>query len=244
MNQESNDLLVLICGESGSGKSASLRNIRNQGKWLFLNCEAGKKLPFRSKFKEFRITDPYQIYEAFDYAIENPNEVEGIIIDSVTFLMEMFESDYVLKASNGMKAWSDYQQYFKNLMQKYVVKFNKPTILIAHVQETLDEASGTFKCQVPIKGALKGNGVEAYFSQIVYAQKMPIKNLKDYQNEMLHIDPEEEAVGYKHVFQTKVTKSTTGSRIRSPLGLFSTKETFIDNDAQLLMDHLIEYYRD
>ena len=38
---EFNDQLALICGVSGSGKSTSLRNIREQPKWLYLNCEAG-----------------------------------------------------------------------------------------------------------------------------------------------------------------------------------------------------------
>lgn len=51
-----NDQLVLIMGESGTGKSASLRNIPNQERWLYLNCEAGKRLPFRNKFQTHTIT--------------------------------------------------------------------------------------------------------------------------------------------------------------------------------------------
>lgn len=38
---ETNDQLVLICGFSGTGKSASLRNIKNKSKWLYMNTEAG-----------------------------------------------------------------------------------------------------------------------------------------------------------------------------------------------------------
>lgn len=36
-----NDHLVLICGTSGSGKSASLRNIPNPEGVIYLNCESG-----------------------------------------------------------------------------------------------------------------------------------------------------------------------------------------------------------
>ena len=36
-----NDQLVLISGESGTGKSASLMNLKNQESWIYLNCEAG-----------------------------------------------------------------------------------------------------------------------------------------------------------------------------------------------------------
>ena len=38
---DTNDQLILVSGFSGSGKSAALRNIRNQEDWLYLNCESG-----------------------------------------------------------------------------------------------------------------------------------------------------------------------------------------------------------
>lgn len=244
MSENQNDQLVLICGASASGKSASLRNIRNQEKWLYMGTEAGKRLPFKNKFRSARVDDPMQVIQAFDYAIEHKDEVEGIIIDSLTFLMEQFESKYVLTAPNTMKAWSDYQQFFKFLMQDKVIKFGKPVIFTAHTQRILNENTGEFEVSVPIKGALKGNGLEAYFSCIVAAKKIPVKDLKDYQNDLLHITEEEEAVGYKHVFQTLITRTTTGERIRSPMGLFERKETYMDNDCQLLLDRLNEFYKE
>lgn len=36
-----NDNLVLICGESTTGKSASLRNIPKPEGVMYLNCESG-----------------------------------------------------------------------------------------------------------------------------------------------------------------------------------------------------------
>ena len=51
---ELNTQLVLISGMSATGKSASLRNLRNQEKWFYANCEAGKSLPFKNKFKDLR----------------------------------------------------------------------------------------------------------------------------------------------------------------------------------------------
>jgi hypothetical protein len=47
---------------------------------------------------------------------------------------------------------------------------------------------------------------------------------------------------YKYVFQTKITKETINERIRGPLGLFSIPESFINNDAQLLLNRLHTYY--
>ena len=68
------------------------------------------------------------------------------------------------------------------------------------------------------------------------------KVLKDYKSDLLTITPEEEPLGFKYVYQTKLTKDTVNERLRGPLGLFDTKETFIDNNIQLVLDRLREYY--
>jgi len=95
---------------------------------------------------------------------------------------------------------------------------------------------------VPIKGALKNNGVESYFSTVVATKKVALTTLEDYENDLLNITEQDELLGYKHVFQTQLTKQTIGERIRSPMGMFTRSETFIDNDAQRLLDHLHSYY--
>lgn len=241
MTNQINDQLVLISGESASGKSACLRNLRNQEKVMYLNCESGKRLPFRNQFKNFTIVDPKQIYEAFDHARNNP-DFEVIVIDTLTFLMDMYESQYVLHADNTMKAWGEYAQFFKVLMQEYVASSDKSVIFLAHTRSDLDEKSMTMQTCVPVKGSLKNNGIEAYFSTVVSTKKASLKDLESYSSDMLNISDQDEMLGYKHVFQTQLTKNTVGERIRSPMGMFSTNETFIDNDAQLLLDHLNQYY--
>lgn len=102
-----NDYLILISGFSGTGKSASLRNLPNQDRWIFANCEAGKKLPFKNSFKTVKVDDPMKVLAAFDEIIANPDNYDGIIIDSLTFLMEMYESVYVLNSANTMKGLND-----------------------------------------------------------------------------------------------------------------------------------------
>lgn len=238
---EQNDQLALIVGYSSAGKTASLRNIRNQHKWLYLITEAGKRCSVRNRFKSFKIEEPSQVFEAFDYALQEES-VDGVIVDSLTYLMDMYETQLVLPSANKMNAWSDYNQFFKILMQQKVVSLNKPVLMTAHVLDQYDEKSLEMKTYVPIKGALKNTGIESYFSTVVAAKRKTIKELEPYKNSMLTITDEEAALGFKYVFQTKLTKSSTGERIRSPLDMFSTNETFIDNDAQLLLDHLVKYY--
>lgn len=242
MNNEPNDQLILVVGYSAGGKSASLRNIRNQERWIYLNTEAGKRLPFANKFESYRITDPYQVHEAFDVA-STRDDVEGIIVDSLTFLMDMYETMYVLNSTNTMKAWGDFGQFFKILMQEKVTLFGKPVIFTAHVKDELDEASMSMKTAVPIKGALKNNGVESYFSTVVAAKRVTLKELEKFGNPMLVITEDEKELKYKHVFQTRPTASTVGERLRSPMGMFSREETYVDNDCQALLDHLNKYYQ-
>lgn len=237
-----NNQLILICGYSGTGKSASLRNIPNQSRWMYLNTEAGKFLPFTNTFDTYRITDPYQIYDGFDEVTNNPELYDGIIVDSLTFLMDMVETQIVLGSANTMKGWSEYQQYAKRLLQEYVVKVNKPVIFTAHVRDELDEKTMEMKTRVPVKGALANNGIEAYFSTIVAAKKLTLKDLESYKSDLLHITEDDEIDGFKYVFQTRITKNTVGERIRSPMGLFTRDQTYTDNDAYMLLNHLKKYY--
>ena len=243
MQQAVNDHLALICGKSAAGKSASLMFMDKPEGVMYLNCEAGKRLPFKSKFKQYVITDPLQVYEAFEHS-ETQDDVHTIIVDSLTYLMDMYESVHVLNSSNTMKAWGEFSQYFKNLMQIYVARSSKNVMFTAHTLDSLNEAEMVMETKVPVKGSLKNNGIESYFSVVVAAKKMALKNLEDYENDLLNITPEEEALGFKYVFQTRLTKDTVNERLRGPLGLFSNQETYIDNNTQLLLDRLREYYND
>lgn len=238
-----NDKLVLISGESATGKSMALAGMRDQEGVLYLNCEAGKKLPFRNKFQSHTITDPYQIFEAFNYAAgKGAGTIHTIALDTVTFLMDMYESVHVLPATNTMKAWGNYNQYFKELMQQYVASSQVNVIFTGHTLSKLNEQTGIIETSVPVKGALKNQGVEAYFSTVVSTKKIPLRLLEGYKNDMLNITEDDEIVGYKHVFQTRLTKETVGERIRSPMGLFTRDQTYIDNNAQALLDHHHNYY--
>lgn len=238
-----NDNLLLISGESTTGKSAALRNLAPQEGVMYLNCEAGKKLPFRNKFETYVITDPWDVYGAFDHA-EERDDIHTIVVDTLTFLMDMFESVVVLTSTNTMEAWGQFQQFFKNLMQDKVANSTKNVIFLAHTRAEFDEVLGDYRTQVPIKGALKNNGIEAYFSTVVSTKRVKIKDLEDQDDTLLTVTDEEEALGFKHVFQTRLTKTTKNERIRSPMGMFGPNQTYIDNDASVLMDHLKAYYND
>lgn len=236
-----NDFLVAVVGKSATGKSASLMGIEDPTGVAYANCEAGKKLPFRSKFNEITITDPYQVIQLLQEVEEMPH-IHTVVIDSLTFLMEMFESLYVVGAANGMAAWVAYGQFIKTLMQQHVAASTKNVIFIAHTGDKYNESDMVTEVAIPIKGAAKNVGIEAYFSLVIAAKKMTLKQLEKYKNEMLTITEEDTILGYKHVFQTRPTKETAAERLRGPMGMFSIQETYIDNNIQLVMNRLHEYY--
>lgn len=128
-------------------------------------------------------------------------------------------------------------------MQQKVASSSKNVIFTAHTSDTLNEGEMVMETKVPVKGSLKNNGIESYFSFVIASKKVPLKTLKEYGSPLLTITPEEEALGFKYVFQTKITRDSVNERLRGPLGLFDTKETFIDNNMQLVLNRLHEYYQ-
>ena len=124
-----------------------------------------------------------------------------------------------------------------------MAKSTKNVVFLAHTADTLNESEMAMETKVPVKGALKNNGIESYFSLVIACKKVQLKALKDYSSKLLTVTPEEEALGFKYVYQTKLTKESVNERLRGPLGMFDTSETFIDNNAQLVFDRLHEYYQ-
>lgn len=236
----SNRNIVLVGGKSASGKTVSLMNLKNPEGVLYLNCESGKQLPFPSKFRQVTVTDPLHIYDYITQS-EEREDVHTIVIDTLTYMMDMYESVHVLTSSNTMKAWGEYGQFFKKLMQKYVAESSKNIIMLGHTSDILNEAEMVNETMVKVKGALMNQGIESYFNNVLAAKKVPLSKLTT-ENDLLNILPQEEAVGFKYVFQTQLTKETVNERIRGPLRMWSPEETFIDNDLQLVLDRLHQYY--
>lgn len=237
----SNKNLVLIGGKSAAGKTASLRNLKNPEGVIYLNCEAGKELPFAAKFKQATITHPLQVYEVFE-KLKTSTKLHTVVIDSLTYLMDQYESLCVLTSSNTQAAWGEYFQYFKKLMQQYVAECTQNVIFTGHTADIVNKKELIVETMVKVKGSLMNNGIESYFNNVITARKMPLSDLEGYGSPLLNITPEEELDEFKYVFQTILTKDTVNERIRGPMGMWARNETFIDNDLQMVIDRLHEYY--
>ena len=183
------------------------------------------------------------MYEGFNWA-ETQSDIHTIVIDSASFLMDMFVSVHITGSADTRAQWQAYHEFFKNLMQQYVAKSTKNIIIITHIVEDVDEEKGIRTEAAVVQGGLAKKGMEAFFSLNVTARAMPIKELDKHPSQYLVITEEERDIGYKHVFQVRKTKETTGSRIRGPMGLFPNSTVYTDNDAQMLLDVVRDFYKD
>ena len=235
-----NKNIVLIMGKPNTGKSTSLMNLHNQDKMVYLNTDL-KELPFKDRFlKNVEVADALDVL-AYINEIEQSPQVEGAVLDTITFLMSMYERQYVNSATNTQKAWGDYGIFYKEFIHA-IKAGTKDYAILAHEDTFLNEQSMQMESRVPIKGSVGKIGIEADFTTILSTKQMPIKKLEGHENDLLHITNAEREDGFKYVFCTRVTKESIGEKMRSAIGLWDRKELYIDNDLNQVFNRLKQYY--
>jgi hypothetical protein len=242
MSQQ-NKNMVLVMGRPNTGKSTSLMKLHNQSKMAYLNADL-KELPFRSKFAaNVEISDPLDI---FDYVteIEDNSDLEGGVLDTITFLMSTYERLYVTPhagTKQGQSAWGDYGNFYRDFVHR-MKSGTKDYAVLAHSASDLNEEAGVMDTFVPIKGAVGRTGVEADFTTILSTKQIPLKKLQGFENDLLHITDEEKEDGFKFVFATRISKDSIGEKMRSAMGLWARNELYIDNDLNQVFNRLKTYY--
>lgn len=121
---------VLIFGESGSGKSASLRNFNPEEVGIF--NVAGKPLPFRKQFKKIDNAN----YAVIGSVLREP-KLKTYVIDDSQYLMafEMFDKAKEL----GFNKFTDVALNFRNLLNLIIKETpNDVIVYFLHHTETTD----------------------------------------------------------------------------------------------------------
>lgn len=235
-----NKNIVLITGKPASGKSASLMNLPNQDRMVYLNTDL-KELPFADKFlRNVEVTDAVDV---LDYIadIEAADGVDGAVLDTITFLMAMYERQYVINAVNTQKAWGDYGNFYREFIHA-IKAGTKNYIILAHEDTILNEQTARMETKIPVKGSVGKIGVEADFTTILGAKQMPLKKLEGHANDLLHITDDEREDEVKYVFCTRAAKEHEGEKMRSAIGLWKRNELYIDNDMNQVFTRLKQYY--
>lgn len=121
-------ILTMIYGESGTGKSTSLRNFSND-EVAIINV-SGKPMPFRSELKTLS-SNNYQIIADWLPKIKQPS----IVIDDATYLMvDQFMANVQLK---GYEKYNIMAQNFTNLIeQARMLPEDKIVYFMGHSDQT------------------------------------------------------------------------------------------------------------
>lgn len=149
---------VLILGESGSGKSASMRNFAPEEVSIF--NVAGKPLPFRKKLP-MKSTSDYGEIQSLIHA----SQKKAFVIDDSQYLL-CFEAFAKAKEA-GFGKYTDMALHFYNLVQ-YVIRQTPPDVIVYFLHHT-ETDSNNGKTKAKTMGKMLDNQltVEGLFSIVL-----------------------------------------------------------------------------
>lgn len=212
---------LLIIGDSGSGKSSSIRNMSPKDT-IVIKC-MNKRLPIPqgdTKFKSFLAKSYGHLLEIVAEIVikDKDKKVKNIIIDDVIYFM----SDEFMKRAKE----TSYQKFTDMALNIYQVFKDVPDLLLADRPDILV----TFLTHASINDM--GNvGVRTIGKMI--DEKVKLEGMF----EMVILSKMNEDGIY--VFQVH-NMANSKSVVKTPMGMFETDE--IDNDLALVIKSRNEYY--
>lgn len=151
---------VLICGESGSGKSASLRNFEPEEIGVF--NVAGKPLPFRKKLPLANNAG----YDKIIKALSKPSKKIYVIDDSQYLLaFEFFDR----AKETGYNKFTEIALHFRNLIQ-FVITQTPDDCIVYFLHHTEQSKDGTLKAKTIGNMLDEKLTVEGLFSIVLYCR--------------------------------------------------------------------------
>lgn len=149
---------VLILGDSGAGKSASMRNF-NPNEVSVFNV-ASKPLPFRKQLPRMNGAT----YESIQKSLANPNKKAYVIDDSQYLLcFEMFRT----AKDVGYGKFTDMALHFYNLVQ-FVIRNTPDDCIVYFLHHTETTSDGRIKAKTIGKMLDEKLTVEGLFSIVLY----------------------------------------------------------------------------
>lgn len=209
---------ILIIGESGAGKTTSLRNLPPE-ETFYIDCD-GKGLSWKGwrnqynkeKGNYLRTDDADKVLSAFQVANSKDNFYKYIIVDTLNAIMEADERKR--SKERNFDKWMDLANSIFDIIKCASKLRDDITIIcIGHSQTEYDESGYMFTRMKTNGKKLNKIGVEKYFTTVLLA--------KSNNNEF--------------IFETKANHSTA----KTPMGAFETDT--VENDVMLVLKALEEY---
>lgn len=213
--------LVVIIGDSGTGKSSLLETLPPE-RTVIINTE-NKPLPMRnfSQFKNFYIKDWKALSNILDkLAIpEMKEKYDYVVMDSFTSTVEIVNR-YCDKVYNGYEVWAKYNDMITDVIIK-MKKLDMQCFMIA-LPEQKAEQFGETKSYARIKGKeLKYGFLEKEVAIVMFTNP----------------DYDQDTGEMKNVYMEYVPNKRNSAK--APRGMFKEKPT---NDALFIANKIKEYY--
>ncbi|MGX8834332.1 AAA family ATPase [Amedibacillus sp. YH-ame6] len=210
--------VIAIMGESGSGKTTSMRNL-NPDETYYIDCDRkglswkGWKEQYNKEKKNYlQSDDANYIMSVMDGISNKCPHIKNIIVDTINGVMV---GDEMRRCKEkGYDKWMDLAQCIWNMVDGApFLREDLNIIFVAHTQTERDE-SGFIFTRIKTSGKkIDKICLESKFTTILLSK----------------------AVGGKYVFETHSNNSTA----KTPMGAFETDE--IDNDIVEVLKALEDY---
>lgn len=212
--------IICIMGESGAGKTTSMRNL-DPATTYYIDCDKkglswkGWRKQYNAENKNYMKTDDQRTVLALLKAIndkETTKHIKTVIVDTINGIMvadEMRRSK-----EKGYDKWLDLACAIYDIIDYALTMRDDVTIIfVAHTQTDHDESGYMFT-------RIKTSGKK--LDKITLESKFPV---------VLHA----KVIDGKHVFGTKADNSTA----KTPLGAWD--ENYIENDIAEVLNVLAEF---
>lgn len=214
---------VLVIGESGSGKSTSLRNLNPEE--TFILGVLDKPLPFRGYKAHYKLmsksnpdgnyyaTDSYELIMRCIKSVNERPEIKTFIIDDFQYVMG---NEFMRRAlEKGFDKFSEIAQHAWTIIKE--LTSTRPDLYCFVLSHSDADVNGRMKCKTIGKMLEDKITLEGMFTSIFHA---------------LIIDGQ-----FKFL-----TQNDGAFMAKTPLGMFEDK--FIDNDLQIVLDGMENYFND
>lgn len=215
--------VIGVMGESGSGKTTSMRNLP-VNETYYIDCDKkglnwkGWKEQYNSDKKNYWKTDNFMIVQkTLDWinTSEEQAHIKYVVIDTLNGLM-VTEEMRILAMQSGDKrsAWSDLAQNGWALINFALEMRDDLTVIILCHSETISDDNGIIRTRIKTNGRkLEKLVLESKMTTVVWSVRQDGK--------------------YKFIL------SADGSTCKIPMGSF--EETEVDNDIMKVIEALKDY---
>lgn len=212
--------VIGIMGESGAGKTTSIRNL-NPETTFYIDCDKkglnwkGWKNQYSTELGNYARTDnPSTVLQCLKHLNEDEKfkHIKTVIVDTINGIMVAEEMRNIKQTGYGK--WSDLASYIYNIADYALTMRDDITIILIAHSETISDDNGQVFTRIRTNGRK--------LDKIVLESKLTT---------VLHAD----IIEGKHVFHTHADKST----VKTPLGAFEADT--IENDIALVLKALEEY---